>query len=90
MGKQESRGGIITGETFLKDARQIDSTIEEMQKIGNMVTGLYKPYNDFQNKHEPAEATMVLAKSKKDPVADKEKPQAASNESLTPQITITI
>ena len=37
---------MITGETFLKDARQIDQSIQDMNEMTKTVTGLEKAYND--------------------------------------------
>ena len=44
--EQAKDSNMITGETFLKDARQIDQSIEEMNMVSQTVSGLQKPFND--------------------------------------------
>ena len=44
---------LITGETFLKDARQIDQSIEDMRVVSDTVAGLTKPYNDDEMAIQP-------------------------------------
>lgn len=50
----QNRENCITGETFLKDARQVDQSIENMQAIANSVNLLEKPYNDNEESLKPA------------------------------------
>lgn len=59
--RNQAESNLITGETFLKDARQIDQSIEEMNNVEKTVGQLKQPYNDNEMASKPE--NEPLAKS---------------------------
>ena len=55
-----TNNNLITGETFLKDARVMDSSINQMHAMKDTVKQLGRPYNDDEMGQQP-ENTNVFS-----------------------------